>query len=180
MKRRSWPRGHLEQEHLKNCKERMRHGKWATVLSQVSSQESLVCGLRQESEAGSKLGAPYTFTERMNDLTTPDFKCCILLASWLYFLCLLCLVAHDVTLFSHHPHGCHMIWLCSWILASFLFSSTKLNFMPFYSGQQLLSQMKFSQGLWSVPSLAEIISFQCHRLLSQRQTLPANTSYVHS
>ena len=52
--------------------------------------------------------------------------------------------------------------------------------MPFYSGQQLLSQMKFSQDLWSVLSLAEIISFQYHRLLPQRQTLPANTGYVHN
>lgn len=58
----------------------------------MGSQESLVCGLRQESEAGSKSCAPYTFTEWTSDLMTPDFKYCILLASWLYFFCLLCLV----------------------------------------------------------------------------------------
>ena len=71
----------------------MRSGKWAQSWGQVSSQESLVCGLRPESEAGSsKSCAPYTFTEWTNDLMTPDFKYCILLASWLYFLYLLCLV----------------------------------------------------------------------------------------
>ena len=32
MKRRSWPRGHLGQEYLKNCKARTRSGKRATVL----------------------------------------------------------------------------------------------------------------------------------------------------
>lgn len=40
---------------------------------------------RVGSQAGSKSCAQHMFIERTNDLMIPDFKYCILLASWLYF-----------------------------------------------------------------------------------------------